>query len=248
MARHIQEKLKSLIHEVQHAIQVREGFAAGESSDNENRNQSAGEVEADDVKARQSMSKEDRLNTFPESMKPNQNADVVFWENGKSNEYGDANIDEDMGIRYNDDIDIPYREKKQLDEYVISANNRANKLKTLDYKEIGNNFYIWRNNSKTDFKALMQIEIDGNEDFIDNLREELYNEETKKLTQAQKDLLRGLKIFRVDEECIIVIMLMTQKAFQTEMMIDYMISHEKATQEELLSKAMEISKLKGKSH
>ena len=33
----------------------------------------------------------------------------------------------------------------------------------------------------------MQIEIDGNEDFIDNLREELYNEETKKLTQAQKD-------------------------------------------------------------
>ena len=70
----------------------------------------------------------------------------------------------------------------------------------------------------------------------------------KKLTQAQKGSLRGLKIFRVDEECIIVIMLMTQKAFQTEMMIDYMISHEKATQEELLSKAMEISKLKGKSH
>ena len=27
----------------------------------------------------------------------------------------------------------------------------------------------------------MQIEIDSNEDFIDNLREELYNEETKKI-------------------------------------------------------------------
>ena len=51
------------------------------------------------------MSKEERLNTFPESMKPNLNADIVFWENSKSNEYGDANIDEDMGIRYNDDID-----------------------------------------------------------------------------------------------------------------------------------------------
>ena len=73
-----QEKLKSLIHEVQHAIQVREEFAVGESPDNENRNQSAGEIEADDVKARQSMNKEERLNTFPESMKPNQNADVVF--------------------------------------------------------------------------------------------------------------------------------------------------------------------------
>lgn len=60
------------------------------------------------------MSKEERLNTFPESLKPNQNADVVFWGNSKSNEYGDANIDEDMGIRYNDDIDIPYRKKNNL--------------------------------------------------------------------------------------------------------------------------------------
>ncbi len=47
-------------------------------------------------------------------MKPNQNTDVVFWENSKNNEYGDVNIDEDMGIRYNDDIDIPYREKSNL--------------------------------------------------------------------------------------------------------------------------------------
>ena len=62
---------------------MREGFAVGESPDNENRKQSAGEIEADDVKARQSMSKAERLNTFPKSMKPNQNADVVFWENGK---------------------------------------------------------------------------------------------------------------------------------------------------------------------
>ena len=93
---------------------MREGFAVGESSDNENRNQSAGEIEADDVKARQSMSKEERLNTFPESLKPNQNADVVFWENSKNNEYGDVNIDEDMVIRYNDDIDIPYRKKNNL--------------------------------------------------------------------------------------------------------------------------------------
>lgn len=86
-----QEKLKSLIHEVQHAIQVREGFAIGESPDSENRNQSAGEIEADDVKARQGMSKEERLNIFPESMKPNSNADVVFWENGNIKNMGDVN-------------------------------------------------------------------------------------------------------------------------------------------------------------
>ena len=111
MARHIQEKLKSLIHEVQHAIQVREGFAVGESPDSENRNQSAGEIEADDVKSRQSMSKEERLNTFPESLKPNQNADVEIWEKSNCNQYGHANIDQYMGKRNNDDIDIPYRKK-----------------------------------------------------------------------------------------------------------------------------------------
>lgn len=86
-----QEKLKSLIHEVQHAIQVREGFAVGESPDSESRNQSAGEIEADDVKARQSMSKAERLNTFPKSMKPNPNADVVFWDNGNIKNMGDVN-------------------------------------------------------------------------------------------------------------------------------------------------------------
>ena len=60
--------------------------------------------------------------------------------------------------------------------------------------------------------------------------------------------MRGLKIFRVDEECIIVIMLMTQKAFQNRNDRLYDKVTKKQQQEELLSKAMEISKLKGKSH
>lgn len=174
-----QEKLKTLIHEVQHAIQVREGVAVGESPNSENRNQSAGEIEADDVKSRQSMSKEERLNTFPESMKSNTNADVVFWDNGKNSKMGDLSIDEDTGIRYNDDIYISYREKSQLEEYIISENNRFKKVKTFGYKEIGDNFYVWKNNSKADYDILMQISIDGNEDFIDNLREELHNGETE---------------------------------------------------------------------
>ena len=87
----------------------------------------------------------------------------------------------------------------------------------------------------------MQIEIDGNEDFIDNLREELYNEETKKIDTSTKgftawieDIQSGRGVYNSNNV--------------DEMMIDYMISHEKATQEELLSKAMKISKLKGKSH
>ncbi len=110
MARHIQEKLKSLIHEVQHAIQVREGFAVGESSDNENRNQSAGEFEADDVKTRQSM-------------KPNQNADVVFGENGKG-------VDNS-----NNSADIKYSMKKSNDEKIenrLSGDDLLNAYDTIE--------------------------------------------------------------------------------------------------------------------
>ena len=37
------------------------------------------------------MSKAERLNTFPKSMKPNPNADVVFWDNGNIKNMGDVN-------------------------------------------------------------------------------------------------------------------------------------------------------------
>ena len=52
----------------------------------------------------------------------------------------------------------------------------------------------------------MQIEIDGNEDFIDNLREELYNEETKKIDTSTKgftawieDIQSGRGVYNVDD-------------------------------------------------
>ena len=141
-----QEKLKSLIHEVQHAIQVREGFAVGESSDSKNRNQSAGEIEADDVKARQSMSKEERLNTFPESMKPNQNADVVFWENRKG-------VDNS-----NNNADIKYSMKKSNDEKIenrLSGDDLLNAYDTIEeIRNVGGRVdengyaYVYHNTSK----------------------------------------------------------------------------------------------------
>ena len=62
---------------------MREEFAVGESPDNENRNQRAEEIEADDVRERQSMSKEERFNTFPESMKPNKMQTLYFGRMGK---------------------------------------------------------------------------------------------------------------------------------------------------------------------
>ena len=77
----------------------------------------------------------------------------------------DNSLDGGGIIRYNDDIDIPYRESRQLREYIMSENNRnGSELKPFDKKEIGDNFYVWRNNSKTDYDVIAQVEIDGNED------------------------------------------------------------------------------------
>ncbi len=90
----------------------------------------------------------------------------------------DKSLDGGGGISYNDDINIPYRESVQLREYIIAENNRnGSELKAFDKKEIGDNFYVWRNNSKTDYDVIAQVEIDGNEDIIDALRKGLENGE-----------------------------------------------------------------------
>lgn len=90
----------------------------------------------------------------------------------------DNSLDGGGGISYNDDINIPYRESVQLSEYIIAENNRnGSEFKPFGYKEIGNNFYFWRNNSKTDYDVIAQVEIDGNEDIIDAFRKGLENGE-----------------------------------------------------------------------
>lgn len=99
----------------------------------------------------------------------------------------DISLDGGGNIRYNDDIDIPYRESKQLREYIMSENNRnGSRLKPFGYKEIGDNFYFWRNNSKTDYDVIAQVEIDGNEDIIDLLRKGLENGKTYGIDKGAK--------------------------------------------------------------
>lgn len=101
----------------------------------------------------------------------------------------DNSLDGGGIIRYNDDIDIPYRESKQLREYIMSENNRnGSELKSFDKKEIGDNFYVWKNNSKTDYDVVMQIEIDGNEDVIDLIRKGLDNGKTYGIDNGTKRL------------------------------------------------------------
>ena len=101
----------------------------------------------------------------------------------------DNSLDGGGIIRYNDDIDIPYRESRQLREYIMVENNRnGSELKPFDKKEIGDNFYVWRNNSKTDYDVVMQIEIDGNEDVIDLIRKGLDDGETYGINNGTKRL------------------------------------------------------------
>ena len=101
----------------------------------------------------------------------------------------DKSLDGGGGISYNDNINIPYRESVQLREYIIAENNRdGSELKPFDKKEIGDNFYVWKNNSKTDYDVVMQIEIDGNEDIIDLIRKELDNGKTHRIDDGTKRL------------------------------------------------------------
>ncbi len=73
------------------------------------------------------------------------------------------------------DFSIPYNEKRQLDDYVLRKNHSSKTLKKLDCKEIGNNFYIWENNSKTDYTVIDSMQITGNEEIINELRSEIIN-------------------------------------------------------------------------
>ena len=111
----------------------------------------------------------------------------------------DNSLDGGGIIRYNDDIDIPYRESKQLREYIMSENNRnGSRLKPSGCKEIGDNFYVWKNNSKTDYDVVMQIEIDGNEDVIDLIRKGFENGETYGINKGTTELAEIVDSVRSD--------------------------------------------------
>ena len=73
------------------------------------------------------------------------------------------------------EVRLPYNEYIQLREYVMLKNNSSKSIRKLGCKEIGNNFYIWINKSKTDFKVFSKIKIEGNEQLIKTIRSEMKN-------------------------------------------------------------------------
>ena len=110
----VEEIESTLLHEIQHAIQSKEGFARGATPEywqskiynvyNDKRfnkdaktlyKNTAGEIEARDVQTRRNMTAEERRNTFPESMKLNN--DVVFVDSGVS--YFSSDSDATMSLK-----------------------------------------------------------------------------------------------------------------------------------------------------
>lgn len=116
------------------------------------------------------------------------NNDKAYIDNYKVSEYnklidtGDPNASVLESIGLGNDYrlseafgDIPYREYMQLRDYIVRKNNSADILPSTDCKEIGDNFYIWNNASRTDFTVVGSIPIVGNEDFINAVRSEITN-------------------------------------------------------------------------
>ena len=63
---------------------------------------------------------------------------------------------------------------------------------------------------------------------------------TMALTEKQQLLLNGLELFKVEQEAIIGIMITLQQPEEMDMLMDYMMKNQKATQEEILLKTVEI--------
>ena len=73
-------------------------------------------------------------------------------------------------LRLSDNIDtIPHNERVQLEDFIIDE-NYSSELKPFSCKEIGNNFYAWKNFDKNNYKIEIAIPIMGNEDIIELMR------------------------------------------------------------------------------
>lgn len=62
-----------------------------------------------------------------------------------------------------------------------------------------------------------------------------------KLTETQKLLMTGLKVFGVENDLIVGIMLMLQEEDQQEQLMEWMAEHEGAKPEVILQTATEIA-------
>jgi len=81
--------------------------------------------------------------------------------------------DENQMLRRGD-IAVSVDEYAQLSDFIIDE-NYSNKIKSVSGKEIGNNFYVWRNNGKNKFRIEFVSPIGVNNDFVEFYRNEVIN-------------------------------------------------------------------------
>lgn len=91
-----------LLHEIQHAVQNREGFASGTNTRDANYDRNAGEIEARDVANRADLTAEERKNTLPDIDRE----DVVFADKSSVSYFAANKENYSKVLKNNNESDI----------------------------------------------------------------------------------------------------------------------------------------------
>ena len=147
------------------------------------------------------------FSVFAELQRAYWKGDEQFIDNYKVSEYtestdaGGMNVDMLDSIGFGNEFrlsesfgEIPHNEYMQLREYIVTKNNQNVSLLSRDCKEIGNNFYIWRNVSKMDFTDVRSMPIEVNYDAINSVRSDIENgtiREAKSVSEWSANIRSG---------------------------------------------------------
>lgn len=90
------------------------------------------------------------------------------------------------------------KEREILREEVMKNNNLYGKNKPIETAFTANNFYIYNNFGDGDFSVIRRIKIEGNEDLINDLYNEVQNgtnEDTKNISRTIKEVIRRRRLY-----------------------------------------------------
>ena len=208
----------TLLHEIQHAIQSKEGFARGATPEywqskiynvyNDKQfnkdaktlyKNTAGEIEARDVQTRRNMTAEERRNTFPESMKKRD--DAVFADDSVySSDYVGKNKYGIEVYETSDDVKkLSYQERMQrfVDIMENQYSGRTAKFTRnghtyyarFEAGDIRKNVYGDKRSDKKGWRSKINVGADGNVfELVENATYERSEAEKGKSTKAHKNI------------------------------------------------------------
>lgn len=214
----VEEIESTLLHEIQHAIQSKEGFARGATPEywqskiynvyNDKQfnkdaktlyKNTAGEIEARDVQTRRNMTAEERRNTFPESMKKRD--DAVFADDSVySSDYVGKNKYGIEVYETSDDVKkLSYQERMQrfVDIMENQYSGRTAKFTRnghtyyarFEAGDIRKNVYGDKRSDKKGWRSKINVGADGNVfELVENATYERSEAEKGKSTKAHKNI------------------------------------------------------------